>query len=902
MALGQEVTPSANNHSEISNNYKAQLGTGNFTFNVPLFRMETLNPDFVFQGQLYYNSHAASTAFTSEGIMSKGWSADFLPSIYRNINEENTLWDEQYYHIDTAPIYTDGSFTRPSREKNDLFEFDAFGLRGSFRLVYDGNQATVKLIDCNGYVEIIPNATIVANGTGKIINLVSFTLKNKDGYSYNFDQAEESGIFQQLSEDYSYLQDANWSGGKFNGYLLYKRAFLLSSVTDKYNRTLVNFTYKTYSKTLRYLTKNFTYNQKVIDKICLPQKGCLTFATSSSAINSIAVTTTANVPVQNITLSKGSISFYNGSNTLDKRYSFTYNISLTDPKKLNNYGNFLQVNDKCLDASVVYNNEIQNYEAGLLKTITLPYKGKITVDYETNTYTDALSGQIFTIMNALNYEYVQVLVDPSGSGGTKTYSFIHDALALNNDEAYYLKFNTQLYTSPFPDSDGTYPSFYPGLQIVKPLSLQGFAFTDQCTMGQKMAKDTGNNTRVVISQHQNLMDKISDIMVYKKRLKPEYQRVQFLYGPSVRVKKITTTDENNVVTSEVLYGYQDIGDAKKSSGKIADPLWSAYSRQNTSSYKPYPIFYRYVSVEEPGKGKTVYELNTDEHKNTRMGIADVAFLPKNVWKYNSDGMLVEELNSTFEYFKVSDDSYAQNKLKKVNTILKSYEGVTFKTNQTEMVYDETFFEAVSSKISDAAFNDIFEEKYYIEKLGNAFYRTKVEKFKNSSFLNQSTFEYQLYAGTQAFNLFKTSTAKSTLPLETEQEITRYDFGNVLEYREKNGTVVSQIWGYDNSKVVAELRNLSYGSIAAATITNIKTASASATYNEANLQNYLNALRTLHPNAFITTYTYKPLIGISSKTDANGRKETYEYDAFNRLFRVINHEGLITKEYNYNIKN
>src|SRR5690606_37199928 len=107
------------------------------------------------------------------------------------------------------------------------------------------------------------------------------------------------------------------------------------------------------------------------------------------------------------------------------------------------------------------------------------------------------------------------------------------------------------------------------------------------------------------------------------------------------------------------------------------------------------------------------------------------------------------------------------------------------------------------------------------------------------------------------------------------------------------------------QVVAELKNVPYADIAAnatATLTAIKTHSAGTTFNEANLTTALNSLRTAFPNAFVTTYTYKPLVGISTVTDANGRRETYQYDDFNRLYRVLNHEGLVIKEYTYHLKN
>jgi YD repeat-containing protein len=55
---------------------------------------------------------------------------------------------------------------------------------------------------------------------------------------------------------------------------------------------------------------------------------------------------------------------------------------------------------------------------------------------------------------------------------------------------------------------------------------------------------------------------------------------------------------------------------------------------------------------------------------------------------------------------------------------------------------------------------------------------------------------------------------------------------------------------------------------------------------------------LPANALVTTYTYAPLIGITSQTDPNGRTTYYEYDAFNRLKRIKDHDGNTVKVMDY----
>jgi YD repeat-containing protein len=65
---------------------------------------------------------------------------------------------------------------------------------------------------------------------------------------------------------------------------------------------------------------------------------------------------------------------------------------------------------------------------------------------------------------------------------------------------------------------------------------------------------------------------------------------------------------------------------------------------------------------------------------------------------------------------------------------------------------------------------------------------------------------------------------------------------------------------------------------------------------------LTAIRNALPNAMVTTYTYKPLIGLASVTDAKGYTMYYEYDSFGRLSAVKDADGKIVSENEYHYKN
>ena len=105
-----------------------------------------------------------------------------------------------------------------------------------------------------------------------------------------------------------------------------------------------------------------------------------------------------------------------------------------------------------------------------------------------------------------------------------------------------------------------------------------------------------------------------------------------------------------------------------------------------------------------------------------------------------------------------------------------------------------------------------------------------------------------------------------------------------------------------------IENLIYASIPTQTIANLQSLSDSdndrtlgASGNEGALRTALNALRASYPEAMVSTYTYDPLIGVTSMTDAKGYTMYYEYDEFNRLKHVKDKDGNILSENQYNYK-
>ena len=61
---------------------------------------------------------------------------------------------------------------------------------------------------------------------------------------------------------------------------------------------------------------------------------------------------------------------------------------------------------------------------------------------------------------------------------------------------------------------------------------------------------------------------------------------------------------------------------------------------------------------------------------------------------------------------------------------------------------------------------------------------------------------------------------------------------------------------------------------------------------------LDDIRVYQKNTWMTSYTYRPLVGLTSQTTINNRPAFYEYDAWGRLLAVRDYEGNILKKQAY----
>ncbi|MCS3533061.1 hypothetical protein [Chryseobacterium sp. JUb7] len=145
---------------------------------------------------------------------------------------------------------------------------------------------------------------------------------------------------------------------------------------------------------------------------------------------------------------------------------------------------------------------------------------------------------------------------------------------------------------------------------------------------------------------------------------------------------------------------------------------------------------------------------------------------------------------------------------------------------------------------------------------------------------------------------------------SEVKFDRYDSkGNLLQYTLKTGVPVSIIWGYASTKPIAKVEGATYDQLMSlGLVSGLQSASDQDSLNPSMEVAFINVLDSFRNNSSIslskiTTYTYDPLIGVTSITPPSGIREVYIYDGSNRLKEIRENDktGNIIKEFNYNYK-
>lgn len=288
-------------------------------------------------------------------------------------------------------------------------------------------------------------------------------------------------------------------------------------------------------------------------------------------------------------------------------------------------------------------------------------------------------------------------------------------------------------------------------------------------------------------------------------------------------------------------------------------------KRNTNDVLPY-----YYQIEWPLKTKKVETLITDDNKSvvkeTNYGYNSKDLLQSTSQQIDNS-LITEKINYPFDF---PSDGVSQN------MVLKNILGIPI---ETITLKDNKLLQATKTQFYD--FSGLY--------LPKSIKKTELNS-TNLSELNRDAY-YQSYL-----------------------DFHDYDSeGNLLAVSKLNGSHTFYVWGYFQEYPIAKIENFNAQVGLTSTIQGLITAAQNdsdddvdhcidtGSCNEKNLRTSLAAIRNALPNSMVTTYTYNPLIGMTSMTDPTGYTIYYEYDAFNRLKQVKDANGNILSETKYNYK-
>lgn len=200
--------------------------------------------------------------------------------------------------------------------------------------------------------------------------------------------------------------------------------------------------------------------------------------------------------------------------------------------------------------------------------------------------------------------------------------------------------------------------------------------------------------------------------------------------------------------------------------------------------------------------------------------------------------------------------------------------------------------------------------YPIEKVSfknNQIIGSELSTYKSISGFNNSTlyvldkkYKMDLISPISAYSEFNGSNMDAHY-IQPEFYVSNYDSrGNITQVTDRSGISITYLWGYNYQYPIAEIKNKTYDQVKSGLSFDPETFAADAAPDPAKIY----SIRSSFPDAVVTTYTYKPFVGIASVTSSVGITTYYDYDSIGRLteqYILYNGKKKILRRYNYNYK-
>jgi YD repeat-containing protein len=238
---------------------------------------------------------------------------------------------------------------------------------------------------------------------------------------------------------------------------------------------------------------------------------------------------------------------------------------------------------------------------------------------------------------------------------------------------------------------------------------------------------------------------------------------------------------------------------------------------------------------------------------------------------------------------------------------------------TTYTYDNTYFNLITSQVNDSKGENLITNYNYpqngasipnissaaVSVLGSMVSKNMFgvhvdeEHFNGTSLLFQILTNYSNWPTVNNITPTLPSSVQAQVrsnPVEIRSLFNDYDvWGNVQEEQKANDAKLVYLYGYSSQYPVAKIIGSSYAIVSGLVTQTI----LDAPPGDPQLRSYLDLnVRKKLPNAMVTTYTYRPMVGMTSQTDPGGRTFYYNYDAYARLSFILDKDQNVLKRFTY----
>lgn len=874
------------------------LYTGIPDINIPIYTFPTHSKDISLGLGLSYHPSGLTT-LDRPGTMGRGWNINAVGTISRSVVLRP---DERYSAVGGIDDYD---------QMTDVYQYNFMGHSGRFMIKKNFTTGTFS-------IQMMDHSTLkieyVFNATDKSVN--SFTIYDDRGYRYVFD-----------------LYDVNYARFKSRSNITelvnYRSAHYLSKIYDNNGNILVSYSYDVLAKP--YVVGSTTIGNSIYNKlkeISVTDIGKALFTYTDAEANVMKDVTIKNLAGQ--TIEKTVFTYaYGLSGELTKVSEFSSDLLESRDHKI--YYNTRGLAQKDL-------NNLYEYPLyGWLEKIVLPTGGTVLYEFEWNTarLTGYFGGpeqqdQYYLENNPDNTPVRELY----GTGGGEYDTSISRSMPFTVTGSAPKKLEFTFYHNPYsypPELDPT-----AGPLPVTYKIMSGSTVVHDFGSNPEAASATlapGNYTISIITVSN--LNTTGDIAIMHDV--PSGTLKRWLYTSGMRIKRVATfTHDANagylynpgnyscVPAEETFYDYSMFDDPNKSSGYQYDGLMLSW--EDPAKSVSQLTGYANVKVTKgSGNGYTRYTFavpdeyalsySNEHYDSFRSGMM------KKVEAVDANGVVVSKTENTYELSASGDffpafpviesSSYIASRLswaKLASMAVTEKLGDNMVTSTQAFTYNDTN-KMIASKTSSTSISGETLKTEYSYHTGNSPLSTnrnsvleKTDSYLNSTLLSTKRISYSnTWPGNQSFIASLLSESKAGGALITRSKFNSYDeFGNMLEREQPNGIKTSYIWGYNKTLLVAKIDNIAYSSIPANLITAIQNASNTGT--EANVLQKLADLRNSPAlsDTVLTTYTHKPLVGISTLTDTAGDRVIYDYDSFGRLKAVKDRNGKLVTETKYHM--